>query len=140
MNYMNQIANLLGVEPGERFDIKDGDSIKKDYYFDESGLRRKDDCRTPCTMNKLLNGMSEIVKHPLMDKATQIDYKAAWENLKEILKDSLEIAEMIKPRSTTEYEFIVSQLRIDFNTEILKKMQTVESELAKGAEDEGNRS
>ncbi|MGM9936861.1 MAG: hypothetical protein ACI38A_05910, partial [Candidatus Ornithomonoglobus sp.] len=91
------------------------------------------------TMYELLNGTAEIIKKPLMGKENQIDYKAAWDNLKEILKCSLEITEMIKPRSTTEYEFIVSQLRIDFNTDVLKKMQTVESELAKGAEDEGNR-
>lgn len=64
-----------------------------------------------------------------MGKATQIDYKAAWESLKEILNCSLDIAKIAKSNSTTEYAFIVSQLRIDFNTELLKKMQSVEDEL-----------
>lgn len=74
-----------------------------------------------------------------MGKVNQINYETAWVILKRILNHSLEIAEITKSNSTTEYEFIVSQLRIDFNADILKKMQAVEDDLREAHNDRAER-
>ena len=40
MNYMEQVANMLGVKLGEKFLIKyiNNDVCESDYYFDKNGL------------------------------------------------------------------------------------------------------
>lgn len=64
MNYMKQVAEMLGVEMGERFDVKDeyGD-ITADCFIDENGLHNN--CiDLVCTFERVLNGSAEIIKRP----------------------------------------------------------------------------
>lgn len=67
MNYMEQIANMLGVELGEHFDITNnkGKIVAKDLWLTESGLKQKgmEDSRVlPHILNSLLVGDRVISK------------------------------------------------------------------------------
>ncbi|MCD8391545.1 MAG: hypothetical protein LUD03_06885 [Firmicutes bacterium] len=68
MNYMKQVAEMLGVEPGERFRIE-GDEA--DYWLDTNGLNwiERDVCDTDDTvLVELLVGKKSIVKKPWKPK------------------------------------------------------------------------
>lgn len=63
MNKMKKVAELLGVQLGERFKIKD---LKREYYIDEYGLKNDKGLSCVTTLTSLLNGELEIVK-PILD-------------------------------------------------------------------------
>lgn len=68
MNYMDKIAEMLGVEMRETFDIKYPSNLYKDCFFDDLGLHTFDSVLAPGKMNDLLNGNAEIVKKPFRPK------------------------------------------------------------------------
>lgn len=77
MNYMNQIAQMLGVELGEEFKIKDpknGEILNIIFEFDNSGLVRRVPKQNQIWMldsavlHQLLIGGFEIVKKPWKPK------------------------------------------------------------------------
>lgn len=69
MNYMEQVAELLGVELGEKFKINYADSISSaEYYIDENSIHEVCDGKVydycyPLLI-ALLNGTDTIVKLP----------------------------------------------------------------------------
>ncbi len=72
MNYMKQVAEMLGVELEERFKLVDGAPHLR-YRFNETGLVREnaaDDKEEYCAsvLNRLLNGEYEIEKLPWKPK------------------------------------------------------------------------
>ena len=69
MNYMEQVAELLGVELGEKFKINfHGDISSDEYYIDENSIHEVCDGRVNdyCypLLIALLNGTDTIVKLP----------------------------------------------------------------------------
>jgi len=66
MNYIPQIAEMLGVEMGEEFDIVEGGS--NPYRFTSDGLVGIGDTTTPYAMSKLLTGEYTIQKRPWKPK------------------------------------------------------------------------
>ncbi len=78
MNYMNQVAEMLGVEIGEEFSIC-GDDGLREYYFSESGefWCKKDngvDTLEPRTLLRLLCGEVELVKKPWSPSEKELFY------------------------------------------------------------------
>lgn len=72
MNYMKQIAQMLGVELKEEFYLKG--VIDRKYKITNDGVffRSKKDGSwliTSWTLNKVLNGELEIIKKPILDEA-----------------------------------------------------------------------
>lgn len=93
MNYMEQIAQMLGVELGEEFKIKDpknGVILNIIFKFDNSGLVRRapklEQIWTPVsgTLRQLLIGVFEIVKKPWKPKKDEKYYYVS--PLKEIVQ------------------------------------------------------
>ena len=69
MNYMEQVAELLGVELGEKFKINfHGDISSDEYYIDENSIHEVCDGRVNdyCypLLIALLNGTDTVVKLP----------------------------------------------------------------------------
>lgn len=64
MNYMKQIAEMIGVEMGEKFDIKTGETIIQECYIDQFGLHDDAWRGMPKLLLKLLMGNAEIIKKP----------------------------------------------------------------------------
>ena len=69
MNYMKQVAELLGVELGEKFKINfHGDISSDEYYIDETSIHEVCDGRVNdyCypLLIALLNGTDTVVKLP----------------------------------------------------------------------------
>lgn len=69
MNYMKQVAELLGVELGEKFKINfHGDISSDEYYIDENSIHEVCDGRVNdyCypLLIALLNGTDTVVKLP----------------------------------------------------------------------------
>lgn len=62
-NYIAEVANILGVELDEIFEINDQ---KGHYYFDEKGLHQIEDTCNECssTLHKLLTGRCNINRKP----------------------------------------------------------------------------
>ncbi|MGN0180808.1 MAG: hypothetical protein ACI4DP_00080 [Candidatus Ornithomonoglobus sp.] len=69
MNYMGKIAEMLGVEMGERFDIKaDFGLTNNNCYICENGLFDEDDTPIPAILSNILRGDVEIFKKPWRPK------------------------------------------------------------------------
>ena len=66
MNYMKQVAEMLGVELGEKFDIEVGNGFTlDDYYITEDGLTSKDgESRDTSSLTNLLTSKYTIKKKP----------------------------------------------------------------------------
>lgn len=66
MNYMKEVAQLLGVEIGEEFKVDlDGVVYRKNFYFTESSLFVVgDDEPEVGVLNYLLNGNYKVIKLP----------------------------------------------------------------------------
>ncbi|MBQ0035545.1 MAG: hypothetical protein KBT35_01360 [Firmicutes bacterium] len=67
MNYIKQVAEMLGVEVGEEFKISDTDETLT-FHFDEHGLKSNRDVEQPYLLSSILNGRREIVKIPFKPK------------------------------------------------------------------------
>ena len=62
-NYMEQVAQMLGVEMEERFEIKEIEDLK--FYINENGLQcETNDMFVPDYFNDLVAGKYEMVKIP----------------------------------------------------------------------------
>lgn len=67
MNYMEQVAKMLGVEIGERFYINDpNDNLwEPEYYFEEDGIHTiNSNFVCPSALYSILNGQATIKKKP----------------------------------------------------------------------------
>ena len=71
MNYMRQVAEILGVEMGEKFKI---DGFDGDFYFSNDGINDEeiDDIIHSGLLEKLLDGTSKIIKKPWKPKFGEI--------------------------------------------------------------------
>lgn len=88
MNYMEQVAQMLGVELGEEFKIKDpknGEIYNVIFKFDNSGLVRREPkpkrvwIPDSGALHQLIIGGFEIVKKPWKPKENEEYY---WVDLK----------------------------------------------------------
>ena len=73
MNYMERVAQMLGVELGEKFDIANtkGKIVTKDLWLTENGLEQKGmdgSMVLPHVLNMLLVGDLVVYKHPWKPK------------------------------------------------------------------------
>lgn len=66
MNYMKQVANMLGVDIGEKFKIDaEGVVLSKSFFFTDYGLFVVGDVDFKTgVLNQLLNGEYRVVKIP----------------------------------------------------------------------------
>lgn len=66
MNYMKQVANLLGVDIGEKFKVDaEGVILSKSFFFTGYGLLAVGDVDFKTgVLNQLLNGEYRVVKIP----------------------------------------------------------------------------
>ena len=64
MNYMKEVAQLLGVEIGEEFKVDlDGVVYRKNFYFTEYSLFTVGDDKPEVgVLNHLLNGNYKVIK------------------------------------------------------------------------------
>lgn len=69
MNKMKEVANLLGVELGERFNIED--DLDNPYFITEEGLFDCDSYPDGENLIKLLNGNAKIIKLPFRHRYGQ---------------------------------------------------------------------
>ena len=67
MNYMKEIARMLGVELGEEFEIK---SVPGKFYINNGGLKLsgREEMKLGATLMCILKGDDEIVKLPWKPK------------------------------------------------------------------------
>lgn len=68
MNYMEEIAHMLGLEIGEEFKIEGPNNYK--YRFDDNLMTLMPDgrwCTAPAVLNKILEGKYKIIK-PILTK------------------------------------------------------------------------
>lgn len=63
---MKEVAKLLGVEIGEKFEIENG--INNPYHFSLNGIVDKHGCYDHIALTLLLNGEAKIKKQILTDK------------------------------------------------------------------------
>lgn len=71
MNYMKEVARMLGVEPGEEFEISGMDGR---FWIDECGLLMEDDkgdYDLNALMMALLTGRSKIERLPWVPKCNE---------------------------------------------------------------------
>lgn len=99
---MKEVAQLLGVELGEEFKIK---NIVGTFRFEESGLYDNDSCLCTYSLKNLLTGRCEIEK-PILDKVE----KSYLENLLRPFKDMVVYVE-----KTDGYPRKKEYLHISFN-------------------------
>lgn len=71
MNHMKEVAQMLGVELGEEFEIKGAESDNP-FKLCNTGLFNREEFRSPGMLNELLNGNYEIVKKPWIPKGMEI--------------------------------------------------------------------
>ena len=82
---MKEVAQLLGVEIGEEFNIKDAVGT---FILKESGLYDNESYLCTCNLNFLLSGVLEIEKH-VLDKVE----KEYLENVLRPFKDRVKYVE-----------------------------------------------
>ena len=68
MNYMKQVAEMLGVEMGERFNISGWNESTKFYITEEGLMREGFTAPRRKAFDKLLTGEAEIIKEPWKPK------------------------------------------------------------------------
>ena len=83
MNLIPKICELLGVEIGEEFRIKDESGIDEDlYHFTDCGFAYYDQamCEWQESLRHvdLINGTAKIVKLPFEPKEGEIYWSVAW--------------------------------------------------------------
>lgn len=73
MNYMEQVAHMLGVELGEEFEIK---SVPGKFYINNGGLKLsgREEMKLGATLMCILKGDDEIVKLPWKPKFGDVYY------------------------------------------------------------------
>lgn len=94
-NKIKEVAQLLGVELGEEFKIK---NIVGTFRFEESGLYDNDSCLCTYSLKNLLTGQCEIEK-PILDKVE----KRYLKNLLRPFKNRVMYLRKLKNRNKKEY-------------------------------------
>lgn len=75
MNYMNKVAEMLGVAIGERFDLKNAHNyIINDCCLDNNGLRNNRSILIESDFADILTGNAEIIKKPFRPKKGETYY------------------------------------------------------------------
>ena len=103
MNYMEQIAEMLGVKLYEDFRIKSINEMifEKKYFLTEYGLFSEDSTVPISTiLNDILNGQYKIVKLPFALTKEEKDY------LSEVIKPFRDKVEYIKRLTFDTYDSI----------------------------------
>ena len=70
MNHMNEVAQMLGVELGEEFEI--GGEYVTPFHLTERGLCNCCDRLVPFVLHNLITGNYEIVKKPWIPKDREL--------------------------------------------------------------------
>ena len=96
---MKEVAQLLGVELGEEFKIK---NIVGTFRFEESGLYDNDSYLCTYSLKNLLTGRCEIEK-PILDKVE----KSYLENLLRPFKDRVKY---VKKKNTSNQQYLYIKL------------------------------
>lgn len=118
MNYMEQLAQMLGVELGEEFNLE---GIEYKYKFTKDGLlygREEDNkwYRLCDDLSGILTGRYEIVKQPVLDEAER-------EHLSNIIKpfrDKLKSIIRLDYYYKSKYNYIQVEYDRDLEQIILK--------------------
>lgn len=114
MNYMEQVAHLLGVELEEEFSINDSRNCK--YKFTKNGLFWRCDGHwlpSDITFIKILCGKAEIIKKPILDEVEK-------QYLTNVIKPFRKQVDDIGKLDNGTYEYIAISLRnIDGYTMIM---------------------
>lgn len=109
MNYMKQVAQMLGVELEEEFYLKGDNHI---YKISTNGLFCLADNKkmiiTNLTLALILTGKREIIKKPILDEVEK-------EYLSNVIKPFRDRVEFIVKRSFPKYEYIEISYR-EINT------------------------
>ena len=107
MNYMEQVAKMMGVELGEEFTIND--SYNSIYKFTKNGLFWRWDERwlpSGITFVRILCGEDEIIKKPILDDAERRYLnniiKPFRDRVKDIVKHGYDCYEYIEIRFYSE--------------------------------------
>ena len=122
MNYMEQIAEMLGVKLYEDFRIKAiNDMIfEKKFFLTEYGLFSEDSTVPISTiLNDILNGQYKIVKLPLALTKEEKDYlsevvkpfRDKIEYIKRLTSDSWDSIQMITDKGVTAVLFFETDTR-----------------------------
>ena len=122
MNYMEQIAEMLGVKLYEDFRIKSINEMifEKKYFLTEYGLFSTDSTVPISTiLNDILNGQYKIVKLPLALTKEEKDYlsevvkpfRDKIEYIKRLTSDSWDSIQMITDKGVTAVLFFETDTR-----------------------------
>ena len=109
MNYMEQVAHMLGVELEEEFYLKGDNYI---YKISTNGLlylaENKKCIIANLTLTLILTGKREIIKEPILDEVEK-------EYLSNVIKPFRDRVEFIVKRSIPKYDYIEISYR-EINT------------------------
>ena len=122
MNYMEQIAEMLGVKLYEDFRIKAINEMifEKKFFLTEYGLFSEDSTVPLSTiLNDILNGQYKIVKLPLALTKEEKDYlsevvkpfRDKIEYIKRLTSDSWDSIQMITDKGVTAVLFFETDTR-----------------------------
>lgn len=122
MNYMEQIAEMLGVKLYEDFRIKAINEMifEKKFFLTEYGLFSEDSTVPISTiLNDILNGQYKIVKLPLALTKEEKDYlsevikpfRDKIEYIKRLTSDSWDSIQMIADKGVTAVLFFETDTR-----------------------------
>ena len=122
MNYMEQIAEMLGVKLYEDFKIKAINEMifEKKFFLTEYGLFSEDSTVPISTiLNDILNGQYKIVKLPLALTKEEKDYlsevvkpfRDKIEYIKRLTSDSWDSIQMITDKGVTAVLFFETDTR-----------------------------
>ena len=122
MNYMEQIAEMLGVKLHEDFRIKAINEMifEKKFFLTEYGLFSEDSTVPISTiLNDILNGQYKIVKLPLALTKEEKDYlsevvkpfRDKIEYIKRLTSDSWDSIQMITDKGVTAVLFFETDTR-----------------------------
>ena len=122
MNYMEQIAEMLGIKLYEDFRIKSINEMifEKKYFLTEYGLFSTDSTVPISTiLNDILNGQYKIVKLPLALTKEEKDYlsevvkpfRDKIEYIKRLTSDSWDSIQMITDKGVTAVLFFETDTR-----------------------------
>ena len=95
-NRMKEVAEMLGVEIGEEFDIMIDEELSNcsPYRITERGLEDKFSCLSITSFNDLLSGKIQLVKRPWKPKDDEYYYMVDFDGtiLKKIYESDMEDA------------------------------------------------
>ena len=122
MNYMKQVAEMLGVELGEEFNIDINPNVLSDkYYLAKEGLFMVGDFRPMVdVLHSLLNGEYEVVKMPILD---DIEKKYLFRFIRPFKERINYIVKLDVKDIDDEREYILIIYKEPYNTSIPRLME-----------------